>query len=224
MQIKKQGFKLASLLVVSSVFGLSACQSTTGCAENSTKCFGATKTVFKNKEAAPGLNPQFNYIRLIMNGHTLWLAQGATEPWPVANTKVFYSADRSVFKWSNGRLTSVTTPFLNWREYLPQTINWSAAKPFEFSRDVDSSNGAVAMTEQREMSHVSTPKHHSYVGDGTTLVWVHEYTVLQSQVSQSYPSYNNWYAFESHNMNEPVYGQQCISKQYCLSWQVWKTL
>ena len=224
MQIKKQGFKLAGLLVVSSVLALSACQSTTGCAENSTKCFGATKTVFKTKEAIPDLNPQFSYIRLIINGHTLWLAQGSTEPWPVANTKVFYSADRSVFKWSNGRLTSVTTPLLDWREYLPQTINWSAIKPFKFSHDVDNSNGAVAITEQREISHVSAPKHHGYVGDDTTLVWVHEYTVSQSQVSQSYPSYDNWYAFESHNMNEPVYGQQCISKQYCLSWQVWKTL
>lgn len=224
MQIKKQGFKLAGLLVASSVLGLSACQSTTGCAENSTKCFGATKTVFKTKEATPNLNPQFNYMRLVMNGQTLWLAQGSIEPWPAANTKVFYSADRSVFKWSNGRLTSVTTPLLGWREYLPQSINWSTAKPFNFSRDVDSIDGVGAMTEQREINLVSAPKHHSYVGDDTPLVWMHEYTVSQSQVSQSYPSYDNWYAFESHNMNEPVYGQQCISKRYCLSWQVWETL
>ncbi len=224
MEIKKQGFKLAGLLVVSSVLGLSACQSTTGCAENSTKCFGATKTVFKAKEAPPNLNPQFNYMRLVMNGHTLWLAQGSIEPWPAANTKVFYSADRSVFKWSNGRLTSVTTPLLDWREHLLQSINWSTAKPFKISRDVDNIDGIGAMTEQRELSLVSAPKHHGYIGDDATLVWVHEYTVPQSQVSQSYPSYDNWYAFEPHNMNEPVYGQQCISKRYCLSWQVWETL
>lgn len=224
MEINKQGFKLAGLLVVSSVLGLSACQSTTGCAENSTKCFGATKTVLKTREAPPNLNPQFNYMRLVMNGHTLWLAQGSIEPWPAANTKVFYSADRSVFKWSNGRLTSVTTPLLDWREHLLQSINWSTAKPFKISRDVDNIDGISAMTEQRELSLVSAPKHHSYIGDDATLVWVHEYTVPQSQVSQSYSSYDNWYAFESHNMNEPVYGQQCISKRYCLSWQVWETL
>lgn len=223
MQKKKVNLRLIGLVMVASLLGLTACQSTTGCTAENTKCFSDTKKVFKSKHKTPELNPQFNYIRLIINGHAVWLAQGPTEPWPAANTKVFYSADRSVFKWSNGRLTSMTTPLLDWREYLPQAINWSITKPFKFVRNVDNSNGIAAITEQREIHPLSTPEHHSYVGDNTTLVWVHEYTVSQSQVSQFYPSYDNWYAFESDNMNEPVYGQQCISEQYCLSWQVWKT-
>ncbi|PNK61019.1 hypothetical protein [Psychrobacter sp. FDAARGOS_221] len=230
MQNKKGIFKLQRYLLgtaaVASILGLSACQSTTGCVAGESKCFKTPSKVFKQKSTTPQLNPQFNYIKLNMNGQTLWLAQGATQQWPAANTKVFYSADRSVFKWSNGRLISVTTPLIDWREQLQQPFSWSAAKPFQFRRQVDQVNGVVAWPQLREVNEASQPKHHSYVGENSNLIWLHETTInpSQSASSQPYATFDYWYAFDSQSMNEPVYGQQCISKQYCLSWQVWKTL
>ncbi|WP_156819147.1 hypothetical protein [Psychrobacter lutiphocae] len=253
---KKKGFskyqrQMLGAITVGSILGLTACQSTTGCVAEQSKCFNPPKALFKDKTPPPALNPQFNYIKLIMNGQTLWLAQGVTQQWPVANTQVFYSSDRSVFKWANGRLIAVTTPLIDWREHLPQAINWPAQKPFQFQRYVDRIEGILALPEFREVNESLPPAHHSYVGDEANLVWVHEYSVHQkadtqsyrsqadipskaskllqqltgtSKSNQAYASFDAWYAFEFQNMKTPVYGQQCISKQYCLSWQVWNTL
>lgn len=217
------------LLMITSAFSLLGCTAKTGCSESSTKCFGTSKSVikgnivFNNNPDRPQLDPNFNYIRLNMNGHIVWLAQGASDQWPNLNTEVFYSADRSVFKWSNGRLIAVTTAGYNWREHTTYPLNWSAQKPQQFMREIDTVDGITAVREQRELSNSGAPEHHDFVGDKTTLSWIHEYTTSTIPTMQAKPTFDSWFAFDSNNMNKPVYGQQCISTRYCLSWQVWKT-
>ncbi|SUD91952.1 Uncharacterised protein [Psychrobacter phenylpyruvicus] len=226
LKINKPIFRL---LIVTSAFSLFGCTVKTGCSESSTKCFSTSKgaikgnVVFSNNPDRPQLDPNFNYIRLNMNGHIAWLAQGASDQWPSVNTEVFYSADRSIFKWSNGRLIAVTTAEYDWREHIIYPLNWSAQKPQQFMREIDTVDGITAVRERRELSSSGAPEHHNFVGDKTTLNWIHEYTISKSPTMQAQPTFDSWFAFDSNNMNKPVYGQQCISKRYCLSWQVWKS-
>ncbi|WP_296402783.1 hypothetical protein [Psychrobacter sp.] len=218
-----------TLLIVSSAFSLFGCTAKTGCSQSNTQCFGPSKgvikanTVLTNSLTMPNLDPNFDYIRLNMNGHIAWLARGANDQWPSLNTEVFYSADRAVFKWSNGRLISVTTPEYNWRERTDYALNWSVKKPQQLIREIDTVDGITGVRERRELSDGEMPEHNDFVGDQTSLHWVHEYTISTSRAMQAQPSFDSWYAFDANNMNKPVYGQQCISKRYCLTWQVWKT-
>lgn len=226
LKINKPTF---TLLIVTGAFTVFGCTTKTGCSESNTICFGTSKgiitgnNVSKNSADMPKLDPNFNYIRLNMNGHIAWLAQGANDQWPSLNNEVFYSADRSVFKWSNGRLITVTTPEYDWLERTVYPLNWSAHNHQQFMREIDTVDGITAVRERRELSSNGTPERHDFVGDKTTLNWVHEYTISASPTMQAQPTFDSWYAFDSNNMNKPVYGQQCISKRYCLSWQVWKT-
>ncbi len=213
--------QLLILFGVLEVLGVIGCSAKTGCTGERTQCFAASTGFLKNNTQNPALTQNFNYMRVSMNGQVVWLAQGATDQWPAADTKVYYSADRSVFKWANGRLISVTTPEYNWREHTRKPINWAAVKPFKFIRDIDTVEGLTAKKEQRQLTSSVIPNHDSYVGDKTPLLWMHETGIATSAAMRDSPSYDNWYAFKINDLSEPVYGQHCLSKNYCLAWQVW---
>lgn len=212
-------------LILVSVLALSACQSKNGCLQNDTHCFASSNALLsslfnKNSTPPPTLNPQFQYMRLTINGQVVWLAQGDDTD----NQKVFFSADRSVFKWTNGRLTSVTLPTIDWRERTVPPFQWAGNLPYQFYREVDTTDGKIAVPEQRQLQRHPTPAHHAFYGDASQLIWLHEQTLATTPTLSDQPTFAGWYAFDSADMTEPVYGQQCISKEYCLSWQVWNPL
>lgn len=62
-----------------------------------------------------------------------------------------------------------------------------------------------------------------YIAPAVSVLVTEDEYESATELIRSRATFDSWYAFDSNNMNKPVYGQQCISKRYCLSWQVWKT-
>ncbi|MDO4223410.1 MAG: hypothetical protein Q4D05_05200 [Acinetobacter sp.] len=213
-----------TLALLGSVFLLlSACQSGSGCTQGQSSCF---KVAAKAKVSDATLNSQFQYVKLSLNGNVVWIAQGAVDQWPVANTAVYYGADRSVVKFANGRLKSLITQELSWKETQAPQVNWSYfkqdnAKAMQFQRQIDTIDGVSALQEQRQLQRIAAPKHHAYSGDSQALVWVQE-TTLQSNAAKKRVAYfDTWYALHPDHA-EPVYAQQCLSAKHCITWQQWR--
>lgn len=208
----------SSVLVVSCVL-LSACQSFQHCSQQETQCFKPTKNAL-TQQAPKQFNAQYEYMRLTLNGRVAWLAKGANDAFA---TSVYYSADKNVFKWSHGRLVSVQQPPLVWHEQILPQFNWSAivqnSSPVSFARTIDRVDGTISVKETRQVQRATAPAHHAFVGQAESLIWLHESTVNPNNKRDDFDS---WYAFLPNALNEPVYGQQCISSTYCLTWQKWK--
>lgn len=208
---------LQPLIILMSALSLSACQSFIGCSQDDVRCFKPHRSSIQQQPST--LNPEFNYMRMMLNGQVAWLAQGATDVWSGMPQDVYYSADRNVFKWSQGRLNAVEHSAFSWREYELPVIDWQQVlqQPSTFTRQLDLADGTLAVEEQRELKTSVAPKHHAFIGDSSSLTWVHERTI-QSQATHMH--FDSWYAFQPDGI-EPIYGQQCISHQHCLTWQKW---
>lgn len=203
----------SSLALTTLCLFLAACQTKVGCTDDQTRCFAQQK----NTDASQ-LNPQFNYIKLVFNGRVFWIAQGAQ----TAQSSVYYSADGSVLKWSNGRLSAITSPDFKWREANVSHIDWSQflksnPAPYYLTRSIDTVDGVLSRQEQRQITRIEMPKHHQYTGDTSHLIWLHETT----SNTVNYKTFDTWYALDSRT-GVPVYGQSCISTEQCLSWQKWE--
>lgn len=212
MKLKSLSYYSVLFLTVST---LTACQSFVGCQHNDSSCFKPHRS---QQQQSTQLNPNFNYIRMTLNGQVAWLAQGATDITENAPEAVFYSADRNVFKWSQGRLSAVEHSAFSWREQKLPVLDWQNIRQqkTQFSRQLDLVDGTLSLQEQREIQPSHAPRFHSFVGDANTLQWVRETTIHPT--TQTY--FDSWYAFQSDSV-EPIYGQQCISAQHCISWQKW---
>lgn len=176
-------------------------------------------------DAVPKLNANFNYKRLTLNGKVFWLAQGAVDHWAVANTQVYYSADRNVFKWANGRLHSVNNGQTQWREHQVATINWQDFPKLQkasFTRQIDQTDGKHGVLQKRHIQVVPAPAVHAYVGNTADLIWLHEYSDTATNAKSSSKANDDiWYAISRNNPKQPIYAQQCIAKNQCLTWQDW---
>lgn len=206
--------------VVGSTLTLSACQSIQPCINGNLSCFPSTQ----KKALQPNLNPQFNFIRFSLNGNIAWLAQGSQDNFPKPVTEVYFSNDGSVSKWANGRLIYLKTPLIRWSENQSDHIQWTSflqdsTQNTTFTRQIDTAENIFSVNEQRKLSKINEPKRHNYVGNTKNLIWLHE-TTITSHTNKAIKSYDSWYAI-LRTTGQPVYGQQCISKQQCISWQKW---
>lgn len=201
-------------------FLFTGCQSFTGCSKDEVRCFKPHRSYLQQNH--PQFNPDFNYVRVMFNGQVAWLAQGATDVTINAPEQVYYSADSNVFKWSQGRLSEIEHSAFSWREQNTSVLEWQniLQQPnTTFTRHLDLVDGAISIQEQRQIQPSVEPKYHAFVGDTSRLIWLREYTLNPVKHRQNFDS---WYAFYAESV-EPIYGQQCISTQYCITWQKWNT-
>lgn len=201
---------------------LTGCQSFVGCYQDDTRCFQNHRFITQPHEI-PQLDPQFNYMRVVFNGQVAWLVQGEYDTTQHAPQAVYYSADRNVFKWSQGRLSAIEHKAFSWREQGVAPLNWQQYFADDavtsLQRQLDLTDGTWSVVEQRKIVPSNEPLNHRFVGNSETLTWLHESSI---DPTTSSPHFDIWYAFQADSL-EPVYGQQCISTQHCISWQKWNT-
>lgn len=199
---------------------LTGCQSFVGCEHHETSCFKSNRMMVK--QHTPQLDPQFNYMRVVFNGQVAWLVQGEYDTTAQVPQAVYYSADRNIFKWSQGRLSAIEHKEFSWQEQIEVAIDWqqlfNRQAETQLQRQLDLTDGTFSVIEQRHIKPSPAPKHHYFVGEQQTLTWLRETTTSV----KSKPHFDSWYAFQADSL-EPVYGQQCISTQHCISWQKWNT-
>lgn len=183
--------------------------------------FGQTVRGGRAESDASRLDPRYRYLRLTHDGGVAFLLLNFEDRHPNGAVQVWYSGDRHVFRFQNGRLVGNTGFLPEWRAVNgPQLPSWSAlagqSMPFSWERTRDVMPGyRFGLRDKLVLSRVAPPRSSSLVGiDAQRLVWFEERTEPGS--SEMLPPAR--YAVDGDNV---IYGEQCVSPQNCFKWQRW---
>jgi len=170
------------------------------------------------------LNPNFEYLRLVVDGRVVLLALGDVEGDKQNPVEVWYSAEREVLRFQDGRLVAAVGLTTEWRSVgLPKLPTWAeiAAGPeFRWTRTRDVMPGyKFGVQDHLLITPVTPPKNSNLQAImPTTLTWFEEVT-LSSNVNDKLPPAR--YAFQHVDKGIVMYGEQCLDAYLCFSWQRW---
>lgn len=174
-------------------------------------------------ETVAPTTPGIQYIRVLSEGHTAYLALGYVEPGPEDNTEIWYSAKGEVLRLRNGRIVGTTGLATDWREVrLPKLPPWShignSALQYQRSRD-EMPDYRFNIAETVSIRAVMPPKSSQLKDrDPTGLHWFEETVSAGSPMSIELPP--SLYAVELAKDKElVVYGETCLTTTLCLAWQ-----
>jgi hypothetical protein len=169
------------------------------------------------------LNPQFEYLRVIVDGRLALLARGVVDQREGRDLEVFFSADGEVLKLSAGRIEE----FSNGKRHLvsrPSSGNYPAWDPqaiIEYQVEVDARpTYQFSVPQQRLLKAlVSPPKKTNLKGiDPRALIWFEE----SSADSQASPQRSVFGIRLDPSGPQIVYSEQCIASDLCFSLQRWR--
>ena len=173
-------------------------------------------------QATAKLNPNLKYLRVMVDGREIFMALGYVDGTPDGPVQVWYSARGDVLRLRDGRVVGATLKTdTSWLDvtfsHLPR---WEAiAGPVAFERSRDVSPGyRYGIREKMLIRPVAIP-------DDTllkcvppsSLVWFEE--VVQGDTSA--PPARYAVEFGPGGMHQVVYAEQCLSVEFCFSWQDW---
>jgi hypothetical protein len=198
-----------------------------GCASGQAAAFDALRLAMsRDAKADPSqraLNPQYRYLRLTVNGLPTLLVLGyvdqADSPAPV---QVWYSGAGEVIRLRHGRLAGLVGTPTEWRDVRwPQGVpSWQAAlqQPSPaYERSLDQMPGYhLGVVQSLKLEALARPGDTAWAGAmPADLRWFRE-----SASSGPYPPAR--YAVKLGPQGaEPVYGEQCLTPDLCLTWQTW---
>lgn len=172
--------------------------------------------------AAPDSRPLpdgFSYLRLTVNGVPVMVALGYVDQDPLGRpVHVWYSSAGEVMRTQAGRLVGLVGTPVEWRQVMlsARTPEWARlAQPTAFQRTVDVSPG-YQWGQQHELTVQPTP-----APTDTALVRMAPETLRwfteHEQQGRALPAR---YAV-APGTGQVVYGEQCLSPAFCLTWQTW---
>lgn len=163
------------------------------------------------------LNPKLTYLRVQVGDREVFMVLGNIDPTPEGQVEVWYSAEADVLRLLDGRVAGVimkTGP--NWLNVsflnLPR---WDAvANQAVFDRVRDVSPGyRYGIREKMLLRAISPPDDSQLkVVSPSSLAWFEE----SVQGSDARPA-----RYAVNNEHRVVYAEQCLSSDYCFSWQRW---
>lgn len=175
---------------------------------------------------APRLNPDFDYLRVVVSGQVLYLARGYTDTADTANNggpvTVWYSADREVLRLQHGRLAGLAGTPVAWLHVrglagAPITAPDDApnASPQAWVREIDQMPGyRWGVRDRLVVRPIEAPANsqvHGWLPQA--LRWAQE----QDEAGRLPPARYAW----APGQPEPIYGEQCLQPDFCLTWQRW---
>lgn len=172
----------------------------------------------KTEAAAPRLNPRFDYLRVTVRGQVLYLARGYTEADAADPVTVWYSSDREVLRLQRGRLAGLAGTPVAWthvRGLAQAPVAWPGAESFSWQREVDHMPGyRWGLRDQLVVRAMAAPVDTALSGwSPQALQWAEE----QDQAGRLPPARYAWVPGQP----EPIYGEQCLHTDFCLTWQRW---
>jgi hypothetical protein len=169
------------------------------------------------------LNPNLRYLRVTVNGRTLLMVLGYKESDEEGPIETWYSSEGEVIQIQNGRILSTSGLETDWRAVrnlnLPTWTNVLALSSVKFTRHLDEMPGfRFGIVRPMHLYKIPTPGNTQISGlSPSELIWYEE-TVLDS--SLVLPSAR--YGLRTRDgIAQVVYADQCLSKDFCFSWQVW---
>lgn len=180
------------------------------------------------------LNPNFSYLRVVVGGRVVYLALGYEDSDPHGYAEVWYSAEREVLRFQNGRLIGATGLPVEWRSVsLPALPSWSALsraeQPFRWVRTRDVMPGySFGVRDALVVRSISPPGQNELQGvDSKSLTWFEEQTGPETFTGCSgcFPDKSlppARYAVDFRGGKDAVvYGEQCLAPDLCFTWQRW---
>jgi hypothetical protein len=174
-------------------------------------------------------DPRFHYLRVVVEGHVIFMASGTPDIDAPGITSVWYSAGREVFRFRDGRLIAAVGMPREWRHVvLPDLPAWAALAqqtgPLRWTRTRDVMPGyRYGLRDHLVLQRISAPEDSNLKGlDAHSLVWFEERfdtTDAAARDDEVLPPAR--YALDARNGNRIVYGEQCLSAGLCFSWQRW---
>ncbi len=170
--------------------------------------------------AADGrLNPNYKYLRVQVGERVLFMARGYLDPSPDGPVEVWYSADRNVLRLLNGRVVGVTMKSgIDWSavtfSHLPAWNELGGQAVFERTRDVNPGY-RYGIRDKMLIRRILPPADTNLkTVPASALVWYEESVQGGDQVRSARYAVDD----ASHKV---VYAEQCLSAEFCLSWQSW---
>ena len=206
-------------------FVLAVCLS--GCAiEPATQAvldaYQLTRSEETEQAAVAGLNPDFNYLRVQVEEREVFLALGYIDQSVDEPVQVWYSGDGDVLRLRDGRVVGATMKSgPNWQGVsFSQLPSWDAVvteAAFERVRDV-SPGYRYGIREQMSIRRIPPPDDtRLQLISAASLSWFEE-TVQGGGIPPARYALSTDGGAGTHRV---VYAEQCLSDEFCFSWQVW---
>lgn len=173
-------------------------------------------------------NPNFRYLRVVVDGRVVFLALGNEDIDPRGPIEVWYSAEREVLRFQNGRLVGAVGLPTEWRHvFLPELLPWTvlakAGQPVRWTRARDVMPGyRFGISDALVLRNISPPGENELRGvNPQSLTWFEERADTgKGTVSMALPPAR--YAVDLRDGKETVvYGEQCLAPDLCFTWQRW---
>jgi hypothetical protein len=210
-------FPLKSLLAALGLAGLTACIHTP---------FSLTMAEAFSKGPklkALTLNPQLRYLRVSTQGRNALMVLGYEDPTDSGPIETWYSREGEVLRLQNGRMVGTAGLTVDWQSVrykgLPAWAEMAGGQVAEFERQRDEMPGyRFNVADQLVLRPVPPPANAALEGlNAADLVWYEE-TVMRPNG----PLPSARYALrDKDGVRTVVYGEQCLSAQFCMSWQTW---
>lgn len=170
------------------------------------------------------LNPNLRYLRVTVGtDRVVLMVLGYLEPTEQGPIETWYSSEGEVLKLQNGRVLSTAGMAVDWRatQYTglllwPDMVQRMSS---EFVRQTDQMPGyKFGIQEKVSIANVPAPTNANLVGMAPSNLRWYEETVRGTSHGLPYASYALRLSTSGPVV---VYGQQCFSNDFCISWQPW---
>ena len=172
---------------------------------------------------ALNLNPQLRYLRVTVRGRVALMVLGYVEPYPEGKIDTWYSAEGEVIRLQNGRIVGTAGLETDWRPVrnisLPSWKDMLGRPAVTYRRERDEMPGyRYGIAESVSLYPVPAPINAKLVGlPADSLRWYEEAVLGQAD---GLPS-ARYALYTSDGEPIAVYGEQCLSQNLCLAWQLW---
>lgn len=177
------------------------------------------------------LNPNFRYLKAVIQGRSALLVLGYIEADPQGPIEVWYSAKGEVVRIQNGRIAGAVGLTTEWRSVsLPKMPPWSTLardnRVFQWARVRDVMPGyRVGVKDNLVLRTTPPPAQSAIQGvSASDLTWFEETQALGDGPTASGEDVlpRSRYAVAIGTRGETVvYGEQCLAPKLCFTWQRW---
>ena len=182
----------------------------------------AFKSLYQSKNYQ--LDPNLSYLRVTNGDHVAFLALGyideENENKPSA-VEVWYSAEKEVLRLKNGRLVGLTGTEIELRNtfFFDLPVWKDIEDPQTFTLVQDQMPGSwYKKSTKLTISRIAKPGNVKLLNvSKEDLIWFEE-KVVGGDNSMSPSKYG---VRIDQGKYIPIYGEQCLAKDFCLTWQKW---